>query len=202
MQAESLLNEVTTHDPRNAFALVRLSELYLHNNELEKAAETLEQANNETSTRSKRGDTQFLAGRLFVNIACLRAVTYLRMDPTDPAVSLQLLHDVQVKVAPRSPSYLYLLLCLGEITGLSGDVVQALNLFNQASIMAPLHPLPYTNAARAYQQLQQGAAADRHLAHALQLDPTLAMTWVDMAQVSGGACIYRTWGRWYFVYVW
>lgn len=49
--------------------------------------------------------------------------------------------------------------------------------------MAPMHPLPYANAARAYHQLQQPSIAEKHLSHALQLDSGLTITWVDLAQV-------------------
>lgn len=55
-------------------------------------------------------------------------------------------------------------------------------MFAHASELDPLHPLPYANAARTYQQLNQTQAAERHLQKALALDSSLALIRVDMAQ--------------------
>lgn len=80
------------------------------------------------------------------------------------------------------PSSIYLLLCLGEVQSQAGDIVAALECFRQASMIDPSHPLPYVNAGRTYQQLNQLHLAEEHLRVALTLDPTLAMTHVDLAQ--------------------
>jgi Tfp pilus assembly protein PilF len=60
--------------------------------------------------------------------------------------------------------------------------VAALKSFREVSVCDPLHPLPYLNAARVYQQLNQKEEARIHMEIALAVDPTLAMTRVDLAQ--------------------
>lgn len=123
--------------------------------------------------------------RLRVNIACLRAVTSFRMAPSQPEGALFILQQAQQQIDPLSLSKsakLFLELSLGEISCQAGDVVAGLGHFKQASICDPLHPLPYTNAARAYQQLQQWSLAEHHLAMSLSCDPYLATTYVDIAQ--------------------
>lgn len=132
--------------------------------------------------------------RLHANVSCLRAVVAFRKDPTQPEIALDILHEairIQSALASgtdgrkqnESQARLYLTLCLGEITSQAGDIVAALDLFAQAATLDPLNPLPYTNAARAYQQLTQHEAAEMHLLQAIGLDPSLAMTRVDFAQL-------------------
>lgn len=123
--------------------------------------------------------------RLRVNIACLRAVTSFRMAPSEPEGALFILQQAQQEIDLLSQSRsakLFLELSLGEIACQAGDIVAGLGHFKQASICDPSHPLPYTNAARAYQQLQQWSLAEHHLKMSLSYDPHLAMTYVDIAQ--------------------
>lgn len=62
-------------------------------------------------------------------------------------------------------------------------MVKALEAFKKAAEHDPLgNPLSFVNAARTYQQLGQNHSAKLHLDHALALDPSLSMTYVDMSQ--------------------
>lgn len=73
-------------------------------------------------------------------------------------------------------------MCLGEVLGQLGDLTGSLSCFKRAHILCPDHPLPFVNAARSYQNLNQPALAKAHLAHALQVDPSFPLTYVDLAQ--------------------
>ena len=77
---------------------------------------------------------------------------------------------------------MYLNNCLGDILAQAGDVVSALESYKRAASISPQHPLPYVNAARVYQQLNQQSLSSRHISKALALDESLALTKVDMAQ--------------------
>src|SRR5438874_2356959 len=48
--------------------------------------------------------------------------------------------------------------------------------------LEPYNPLPYLNAAHVYQQLNQPQHARTHLMKALEIDSTLALIYVDIAQ--------------------
>jgi tetratricopeptide (TPR) repeat protein len=123
--------------------------------------------------------------RLQVNIACLRAVSSFRMQPSQPEGALYLLQQAQRDIDPTARSKaaaIFLELSLGEIACQAGDIVAGLGHFKRASACDPAHPLPYTNAARAYQQLQQWSLAEYHLKTSLSYDASLAMTYVDIAQ--------------------
>ena len=56
--------------------------------------------------------------------------------------------------------------------------------FHQANTIDPHHPLPFVNAARTYQQLNQTTTAKQHLDGALRLDHTFALTHIDVAQAA------------------
>lgn len=61
------------------------------------------------------------------------------------------------------PRNLYLRMCYGEVLSQGGDAVGAIDAFRIASSIDPLHPLPYVNASRTYQQLNQPTMAMHHL---------------------------------------
>lgn len=63
-----------------------------------------------------------------------------------------------------------------------GDPAGALQSFLKASQLEPGHPMPYLNASRVYQQLNQMQLAKLHMKKALQLDDSLSLTLVDIAQ--------------------
>jgi tetratricopeptide (TPR) repeat protein len=81
------------------------------------------------------------------------------------------------------PNSVILLLCSGEVHSQCGDMVKSIKMFRRASLLEAGHPLPWVNAARTYQQLGQLDAANAHVAVALALDPSIAMTRVDHAQL-------------------
>ena len=81
------------------------------------------------------------------------------------------------------PHAVILLLCAGEVHSQCGDMVKSIKMFRKASLLEAGHPLPWVNAARTYQQLGQLDAAKAHIQVALSLDPTVAMTRVDHAQL-------------------
>ncbi len=62
-------------------------------------------------------------------------------------------------------------------------MTKSIKLFEKASRLESYHPLPYVNAGRTYQQLGQLSTARDHLKIAMTLDPSLAMTRVDYAQL-------------------
>lgn len=64
----------------------------------------------------------------------------------------------------------------------AGDPSGALKLYYKASKLEPGHPLPYLNAARVYQLLNQMELAKSHMMKALNLDDSLSMTIVEIAQ--------------------
>ena len=80
-------------------------------------------------------------------------------------------------------TYYYILL-LGEIHCQAGDAVTAIQIFSAVTHFDPDNPspIPYLNAARVYQQLNQHEQAVMHMKIAYSLDPSLAMTRVDLAQ--------------------
>lgn len=80
---------------------------------------------------------------------------------------------------PRSTS---LLVCLGEVLSQTGDPSGALKFYSKASKLEPGHPMPYLNASRIYQQLNQKQLAKLHMKKALQLDDALSLALVDIAQ--------------------
>lgn len=80
---------------------------------------------------------------------------------------------------PRSTS---LLVCYGEVLSQAGDPSGALKLYYKASKLEPGHPMPYLNASRVYQQLNQSELAKLHMMKALSIDDSLSLTLVDIAQ--------------------
>jgi tetratricopeptide (TPR) repeat protein len=84
-----------------------------------------------------------------------------------------------VQKYPRSAS---LLVCYGEVLSQVGDPAGALESYLKASQLEPGHPMPYLNASRVYQQLNQMQLAKLHMKKALQLDDALSLTLVDIAQ--------------------
>jgi tetratricopeptide (TPR) repeat protein len=64
----------------------------------------------------------------------------------------------------------------------AGDPSGALRIYFKASKLEPGHPMPYLNASRVYQQLNQMQSAKLHMKKALELDDALSLTLVDIAQ--------------------
>lgn len=85
------------------------------------------------------------------NICSLLGVAVFRCDPSNPQEAL---HRLQ-KGYRDHPNCLNLAICLGEVMSAAGDMVGALEAFKKASEIDPFHPLPFLNAARTYQQLNQ-----------------------------------------------
>ena len=82
------------------------------------------------------------------------------------------------------PQSIYSQLCLGEIHCQAGDAITAIQVFSAVTHFDPDNPspIPYLNAARVYQQLNQHEQALIHMKIAYSLDPSLVMTRVDLAQ--------------------
>ncbi len=66
--------------------------------------------------------------------------------------------------------------------GQAGDPSGALSAYSKAARLEPGHPMPYLNASRVYQQLNQMQLAKLHMRKALRLDDALSLTLVDIAQ--------------------
>ena len=80
------------------------------------------------------------------------------------------------------PSSLYMLLCLGELYCQASEAISAIKTFKKVNKLCPHHPLPYLNASRVYQQLNQQQLAMTHMEYALAVDPTFTLTRVELAQ--------------------
>ena len=65
-----------------------------------------------------------------------------------------------------------------------GDTSSALAVYKRACRLDPSNPLPFLSAARVYQQLQLYSLSSSHMQRAAEVDPSLAMTFVDMAQAN------------------
>jgi tetratricopeptide (TPR) repeat protein len=115
---------------------------------------------------------------LIPNILSLQGVTLFRRSPTEPDSALRLLKDA----CSEYENATYLLLCYGEVLSQAGDLVGALACFEAAHSQDMLNPLPFVNAGRTYQQLQQPKVSELHLNQALAVDPTFALTQIDVAQ--------------------
>ena len=116
--------------------------------------------------------------QLSSNIYSLQGLAQFRHSPNDPHSSIAVLK----RGLRLFPSSLYINLSLGEIMSQSGDIIMALTCFKTASLIDPHCPLPYINASRVYQQLNQNKLAELHLSKAMDLDDYFAMTKVDLAQ--------------------
>ena len=80
------------------------------------------------------------------------------------------------------PDNVSLCVCYGEVLGQAGDPAGSLKSYANASVLEPEHPLPYLNASRVYQQLNQLTLCKKHMAKAFDLDRSLSLTLVDIAQ--------------------
>lgn len=116
------------------------------------------------------------------NVMSLMGVTLFRANPMRPEIALDTLRRALQKFHSQQRATPILLLCCGEVHSQAGDVVQALDCFRRAHLLAPTNPLSLVNAARTYQQLGHLRIAQQHLHAALKLDPAMAMVRVDLAQ--------------------
>jgi len=115
---------------------------------------------------------------LTANIASLQGVALYRYAPQEPDQALRTLRYA----CQENPTQLYLLLCYGEVLSQAGDLVGSLSCFEAAHRLNPRNPLPFVNAARTYQQMSQPSTSERHLQCAVAIDPTFALTHIDVAQ--------------------
>ena len=180
-----------------AVAMLHLAELAIHSMDLDQAQSTLHKASRlATKAQRETSSEGFLQGteaqntnsniwtrflrQLDANVTSLLGVVLFRKHPEEADDSLRVLK----RACRDDPSSLYLHLCYGEVLSQAGDLVGSLACFHQANTIDPLHPLPFVNAARTYQQLNQTTTAKQHLDGALSLDPTFALTHVDVAQAA------------------
>ena len=84
--------------------------------------------------------------------------------------------------ARRYPGDASLQICLGEVLGQAGNPAGALKAYSLAAEIEPTHPMPYLNASKLYQQMNQLDLARTHMRKALRVDSSLAITLVDIAQ--------------------
>ncbi len=187
-------------------AYLHLAELAIHQTDYNGAAKVLQQAmrmakrgltaksNTEGSpgpTGSlQEGDLAYVQGipepstaslhLLQTNVLSLLGVVMFRQSPTEPDSALRLLREA----CESHPKSLYLLLCYGEVLGQAGDLVGSLSCFSQAHSLDLRNPLPFVNAARTYQQLNQSATSKQHLTCASVIDPHFALTHIDVAQAA------------------
>jgi len=117
---------------------------------------------------------------LQTNVLSLLGVVVFRQAPAEPEQALRLLREA----CEDHPDSLYLLLCYGEVLGQAGDLVGSLSSFAQAHRLDLRNPLPFVNAARTYQQLNQGSTSRKHLNCAASIDPHFALTHIDVAQAA------------------
>jgi tetratricopeptide (TPR) repeat protein len=82
----------------------------------------------------------------------------------------------------RYPENSSLQICLGEVLAQAGNPSGALKAYAAAARAEPGHPMPYLNASKLYQQMNQLDLAREHMRKALRVDSSLAITLVDIAQ--------------------
>jgi tetratricopeptide (TPR) repeat protein len=212
LQSKSLFSQAELLSPQNSYIFLHRAELEIHGNNFSEAISVLRKAkrlaiyrasgygnsspskgaNSDTSGRAKRAHEHLQA-----SIYSLLGVAMFRQIPTRPEVRfdgklacycskfhllVQLALNELREGVESLPHNIYLQMCLGEVLAQVGDAVGALKCFEKASKLDDLHPLPYVNASRTYQQLNQQSQAKRHITTAIGLDPALAMTRVDLSQ--------------------
>lgn len=121
---------------------------------------------------------------LAANIYSLLGVAQFRANPTSPDIAMRILE----KGVNKYPNAIFILLCQGEIYSQVGEIVKAIKCFQRGAkieeeISNSANPLPYINAARAYQQLSEPITALNHISIALKYDSFLPMIFVDLAQI-------------------
>ena len=161
---------------------LHIAELYLHRMEYSSAVRLLR-------TTSRRLDflmqgweglisEKHVAEHIGPNVISLLGVAEFRVAPDTPTKALNVLQN-GINTFPGNVS---LHVSYGEILGQSGDPAGALKSYAKASNIEPNHPLPFLNASRVYQQLNQHQLCKVHMAKALDLDRSLSLTLVDIAQ--------------------
>jgi len=123
-------------------------------------------------------DERDVAKHIGPTIASLHGVAEFRVTPETPLKALNILQ----RGIETFPDNVSLCVCYGEVLGQAGDPAGALKSYADASAMEPNHPLPYLNASRVYQQLNQMHLCKEHMAKAFGLDRSLSLTLVDIAQ--------------------
>lgn len=116
--------------------------------------------------------------KLYPAIWSLLGVAMFRDDPNQPESALELLREA-TELHPYCET---LHICLGELLAQVGDVPRSMSALRKASTLAPFHPMPYLNAARTLNQLGCKSLAKEHTMRALELDPNLSTSYVDLAQ--------------------
>jgi tetratricopeptide (TPR) repeat protein len=123
-------------------------------------------------------DDKEVARHIGPTIVSLHGVADFRVNPETPLRALNILQK-GIKTFPDNVS---LCVCYGEVLGQAGDPAGALKSYSDASAMEPNHPLPFLNASRVYQQLNQMQLCKKHMEKAFNLDKSLSLTLVDIAQ--------------------
>lgn len=191
-EATTLLAKTINKDQYNPIIYLHLAELEIHNTDFSSAVTHLWKAQNYCESfqlssplhvnwridGSSRPVSEVALEKLRANITALLGVALFRKQPNSPENAvLELRRGID-----KYPDAIYVQLCLGEVLSQLGDAVGALQLFKKAAQSEPSNPVPFINAARTYQQMNQRSNASKHLNHALKTDPALAMTKVDLAQ--------------------
>lgn len=181
-------------DPKNPIVQLHISELYIHQTLYQDAVTCLTDAlyclemDNDISI--SRGlynvpiRSQYCKSLLAANIYSLLGVAQFRANPTSPEIAMKILE----KGVSKYPNAIFILLCQGEIYSQVGEIVKSIKCFQHAArieedIYHSANPLPYINAARAYQQLSEPIVALNHMLMALKYDSFLPMIFVDLAQI-------------------
>ena len=174
-------------------AMLHYAELDIHELSYDEAIDTLAEARREVERMQYREEqdeedgiektpegeelSKFLR-LLHANISSLQGVALYRHAPQQPDEALYVLRNA----CQQHPKQLYLLLCYGEVLSQLGDLVGSLSCFEAAHRLHTSNPLPFVNAARTYQQMSQPGTSDRHLQCAVAIDPSFALTQIDVAQ--------------------
>jgi len=189
--------EVRTNDgglraAASATAMLHAAELKIHELDYDAAVNYLGRAERAVSRALRNAKEYAPAGvseeemstltdylrLLTANIASLQGVALYRYSPQQPDQALRTLRYA----CQENPTQLYLLLCYGEVLSQAGDLVGSLSCFESAHRLNPRNPLPFVNAARTYQQMSQPSTSERHLQCAVAIDPSFALTHIDVAQ--------------------
>ena len=101
-----------------------------------------------------------------------------KADPSTPQMAKHVLQEASEKFPENMEIWLY----YGEIIAQTGDVTGAMATFRTAAALDEHCPLPYVNAARAYVAMNQHDVAMKHLQKALEIDPTVSSSHIDLGQ--------------------
>lgn len=198
------LNDAERKWPEEILVSLHKAELLVHQMDYSGAVDILRRASRTLDLEigddvgSGGNHKMVIMRHLAPTITALHGVAEFRINPENPDVSItspyvlssvilystiaQRALSVLQRGAKRYPDDASLQICLGEVLGQAGNPSGSFKAYACAAHIEPGHPMPYLNASKLYQQMNQLESAKEHMAKALHVDSSLAITLVDIAQ--------------------